>query len=103
VNELKSRDPKMRALTSKASAHIGRLLLAGVLGVHVCMLALIAVWSSGHLAEASHLAAGLSHLYLGRFDLYRVDPPLPRTLGAWSVGRSRTTPPITGNREPIAD
>lgn len=32
--------------------------------------------------EPAHLAAGMSHWYFGRFDLYRVNPPLVRGVAA---------------------
>jgi len=33
-------------------------------------------------AEYGHLPAGLSHFEIGRFDLYRVNPPLVRLVAA---------------------
>ena len=47
-------------------------------------------WShSATHAEVFHLPAGLSHLEFGRFDLYRVNPPLVRTVAAVPVMLSR--------------
>jgi hypothetical protein len=37
---------------------------------------------SAGIDEVGHLAAGISHLELGQFDLYRVNPPLVRTVAA---------------------
>ncbi len=43
------------------------------------------------VSEATQLPAGLSHLYLGRFGLLRVNPPLVRTIAAIPVGLSGAT------------
>lgn len=37
------------------------------------------------LNEPSHLVAGISHWRFGRFDLYKVNPPLPRMIAALPV------------------
>lgn len=37
------------------------------------------------VGECGHVAAGVSHLVLGRFDLFRVNPPLVRTVAAIPV------------------
>jgi hypothetical protein len=62
----------------------------------VCLACLLVVSHLGLLAwgaykhsptadEVAHLPAGLSHLELGRFELYRVNPPLVRTVAAVPV------------------
>jgi dolichyl-phosphate-mannose-protein mannosyltransferase len=57
------------------------LMLAG----HAGLLAWSAYCHSPVFNELGHLPAGLSHLQLGRFDLYTVNPPLVRTVAATSV------------------
>jgi len=55
--------------------------VAGALFVAVLLLA--QVWRSGWCNdESAHIPAGLYHLETGRMDAYRVNPPLPRMLGA---------------------
>ncbi len=44
-----------------------------------------AYWNSPTRSEPAHLAAGLSHLAFQRFDLYRVNPPLVRSVAAVPV------------------
>ncbi len=46
------------------------------------MLAWGALRNSPTIDEPAHLAAGLSHWYFGRFEAYRVNPPLVRTVAA---------------------
>lgn len=41
--------------------------------------------NSAGVDEVGHLAAGLSHLQFGEFDLYRVNPPLVRTMVSCGV------------------
>jgi len=57
-------------------------LVVGVLLVHGSLLAWSAYCHSPAYCEIACLPAGLSHLNLGRFDLYRVNPPLVRTIAA---------------------
>jgi hypothetical protein len=60
--------------------------LAGlVTAVSVGLLAWGAYKHSPTADEVGHLPAGLSHLELGRFELYRVNPPLVRTVAAIPV------------------
>ena len=61
------------------------VLLASLLTLHGSLLAWIAVQHSPVISEVNHLPAGLSHLYLGRFDLFRVNPPLVHTVAALPV------------------
>jgi len=65
-----------------------RLALATILLLHAGLLAWSAYWHSPVRGEESFLPAGLSHIYLGRFDLYRVNPPLVRTVAALPVALS---------------
>lgn len=53
--------------------------------VHVGLLAWSAVRHSPTFNEPAHLAAGISHWQLGRFGLYRVNPPLVRLVAALPV------------------
>jgi Dolichyl-phosphate-mannose-protein mannosyltransferase len=62
-----------------------RLALILVLCVHAALLVWAAAEDSPVVDEVNHLPAGLSHLYFGRFDLYRVNPPLVRTVAALPV------------------
>lgn len=57
-------------------------MVVALLIFHSSMLAWIGLRNSPSLDEVGHLASGLSHWKLGRFDLYRVNPPLVRTLAA---------------------
>lgn len=50
--------------------------------LHVVLLSWSASVYSPTFDEPAHLNAGLSHLSLGRFELYSVNPPLIRTIGA---------------------
>jgi len=59
-----------------------RLLLAVLLSSHIALLAWSAARHSATLNEPAHLVAGLSHWKFGRFDLYRVNPPLVRMVAA---------------------
>jgi hypothetical protein len=60
-------------------------VVALLLTLNAALLAFSAAVHSPVVAEVNHLPAGLSHLYLGRFDLLRVNPPLVRTLAAVPV------------------
>ncbi|TWT69916.1 ArnT family glycosyltransferase [Crateriforma conspicua] len=44
--------------------------------------------------EPGHLVAGLSHWELGNFDVYRVNPPLPRLVGSLPVWLIGYVPPL---------
>lgn len=74
------------------SARRPHLAVLVLLLVHVGLL----VWSSVRHTpsndEVAHMTAGLSHYRLGRFDLYRVNPPLVRLLATLPVALSR---PVT--------
>jgi hypothetical protein len=57
-------------------------MVVALLIVHASMLAWIGLRNSPSPDEVGHLASGLSHWKLGRFDLYRVNPPLVRSVAA---------------------
>lgn len=58
---------------------------AGILAIHVSLLAWSAVVHSPNVNEPSHLAAGIFNWQFGRFELYRVNPPLVRMIAALPV------------------
>ena len=58
---------------------------AAILLVHVLLLGLSAVRHSPVRDELGHLPAGISHWQYGRFELYRVNPPLVRMVAALPV------------------
>ena len=53
-----------------------------LLSLYACLLAYAAFRHSPTDSEVFHLPAGVSNLSLGRFDLYRVNPPLVRMVSA---------------------
>jgi hypothetical protein len=62
-----------------------RLLPAALLFAHAGLLGYGAAVHSPSIDEVGHMAAGLSHWQLGRFDLYRVNPPLVRMVAVVPV------------------
>lgn len=56
-----------------------------MLAAHSLVLAWSATWQSPTLNEPGHLAAGVAIWELGRFDVYRVNPPLVRAVAAVPV------------------
>ncbi len=56
-----------------------------LLVTHVALLAYSATRHSPTHLEPAFLSAGISHWQFGRFELYRVNPPLPRMIAALSV------------------
>jgi Dolichyl-phosphate-mannose-protein mannosyltransferase len=53
--------------------------------IHAGLLGYGAAVHSPSIDEVGHMAAGLSHWQLGKFDLYRVNPPLVRTVAVAPV------------------
>jgi len=86
-----------RAATKRSIKHPGReqggrlakITFLAILSVHVAFLAYAATVHSPVSTETERLAAGLSHLDLGAFGLYRVNPPLVRTVAAVPVALAR--------------
>jgi hypothetical protein len=72
-------------MTAKPLLTRTRALAAALLAVHAGLLACSATRHSPTIDEVGHLAAGLSHWQLGRFDLYRVNPPLVRSVAVVPV------------------
>jgi 4-amino-4-deoxy-L-arabinose transferase-like glycosyltransferase len=62
-----------------------QVLLIALLLVHAGLLAYGAAVHSPCIDEVGHMAAGLSHWKLGRFDLYHVNPPLVRMVAVVQV------------------
>jgi hypothetical protein len=56
-----------------------------ILIVHTVALGWSATWQSPTLNEPGHLASGVAIWKLGRFDAYRVNPPLVRAIAAVHV------------------
>lgn len=56
-----------------------------ILVVHVFLVLRLSFCYSAVSQEQSHLAAGVNHLLYQKFDLYRVNPPLVRSLAAIPV------------------
>jgi hypothetical protein len=61
------------------------LVVAGVLLIHSALLGWIGYAHAPMYDEIAHLPAGISHWQLGSFDLYRVNPPLPRMVAGIPV------------------
>ena len=68
---------RLRLIERLAPFLIGAMLLS-----HTALLAWSAYRHSPVVAEVGHLPAGISHWQFGRFDLYRVNPPLVRMVAA---------------------
>ncbi len=65
------------------------ILVTGLILIQVVLVAWRGKTESFVWDEVGHLASGISHLEFGRFDLYRVNPPLVRTVaavGPWLAG-----------------
>jgi 4-amino-4-deoxy-L-arabinose transferase-like glycosyltransferase len=59
--------------------------VVALLTIHAGLLAYSALVHSPVTTEVGHLPAGISHWTFGRFDLYRVNPPLVRMVAAAPV------------------
>jgi len=64
---------------------ISRLLIVILLVAHSILLGAAAINNSATIDEVAHLPAGLSHWMTGRFELYKVNPPLVRMTAAVPV------------------
>lgn len=58
---------------------------AALISMHVCLLAYSGYVHNPTENEAQHLVAGLHHWHTGTFSLYRVNPPLIKTIAAIPV------------------
>ena len=61
------------------------LILCLLLLIHILLVGYGAAVCSPTVNEPGHLVAGLSHWEFGRFELYRVNPPLVRSVAALPV------------------
>lgn len=59
--------------------------VVALLAIQAGLLAYSATCNSPTFDEAGHLVAGVSHWHFGRFELYRVNPPLARMVAAVPV------------------
>jgi Dolichyl-phosphate-mannose-protein mannosyltransferase len=75
----------VRKLEWRSSASLRRAAVVGLLTIHAGLLAYSALVHSPVTTEVGHLPAGISHWTFGRFDLYRVNPPLVRMVAAAPV------------------
>ena len=73
------RRPDLRSVDRRLAV---RVVVGFILFVHGSMLAWMAYRYSPTIDEPAHLIAGISHWKFGRFDLYRVNPPLVRLVAA---------------------
>ncbi|MCA9024663.1 MAG: glycosyltransferase family 39 protein [Planctomycetaceae bacterium] len=64
-------------------------IVVGLLLVHAALLGYLATRYSPTVDEAGHLPAGLYTWEFGHFDVFRVNPPLTRTLAALPVWLNR--------------
>jgi hypothetical protein len=64
---------------------VARRAVIVLLLIHAVLLAYSAYVHSPTLDEPGHMVAGLSHWKFGRFELYRVNPPLVRMVAALPV------------------
>jgi len=69
----------------KTSKHLIRWLLVFVLVAHTALLGYSAYVHSPVVDEPAYMVAGLSHWKFGRFELYRVNPPLVRMVAVLPV------------------
>jgi hypothetical protein len=72
-------------LGAKLRRHWLRLAVAFLLSAQAIMLGWSATRHSPTLLEPAHLVAGLSHWEFGRYELFRVNPPLVRMVAALPV------------------
>jgi len=76
------------------------IAIAAILAAHAGLLAWGAYRHAPGVDEAGHLVSGLFHWQTGRFELYRVNPPLVRLLATLPV--SLWAPPINWDLIEIA-
>lgn len=55
-----------------------------IIVIHVCAVAVLDMENSPNIDECAHLVSGLHHWEFGQYDLYRVNPPLIRSLASLS-------------------
>lgn len=62
-----------------------RCVVLSLLALHAALLAFSGSRQAPTIDEPAHLLAGLSYWEFGRFDLFRVNPPLPRLIASSPV------------------
>jgi hypothetical protein len=62
-----------------------QFIVVGTLAIHACLLAYSASVHSPTFNEPGHLVAGIAYWKFGRFDVYKVNPPLSRLVAALPV------------------
>ena len=72
-------------IAHRRAATLPRIAVLGILVVHGGLLAYSAARHSPTTHETAHLPAGICHWEFGMFELYRVNPPLPRMIAALPV------------------
>ena len=75
----------LRCWTQHHRARLAKYLFTLMLVCHAGLLAWSGYCHSPVFNELGHAPAGLSHLRLGRFDLYSVNPPLVRIVAAVGI------------------
>lgn len=78
MNSIISLEQRPRKPVGHALLIVGSLLLT----FHAALLACGAYIHSPTLNEPGHLVAGMSNWQFGRFDVYKVNPPLVRMVAA---------------------
>jgi hypothetical protein len=76
---------EIQASQSMYRSRAATVVAVALLSVHATLLAWSARCHSPVFNEAGHLASGLYHLQTGRFELFRVNPPLVRMIAALPV------------------
>lgn len=67
------------------SSRQGNCFLCGIILLHLLLVIFSNFSHSPNNDEVGHLAAGVSHWKLGRFDLYVVNPPLVRLIASAAI------------------
>lgn len=65
------------------------IAVVALLAIHAALLGYSATLHSPSIDEVGHMAAGLVHWSTGRFELYRVNPPLARLVATAPVALQR--------------
>lgn len=61
------------------------LVVTSIITIHIGILVWLASVNSPNIDELAHLPSGINHWEYGKFDLYRVNPPLVRMVAAAPV------------------
>lgn len=86
MNASSDHDPQACGITiDKTRLHIVFLCLACLVGIHSVLLTFSSINNSPTTDEVTFLSSGISHWYLGRFELCAVNPPLVRMVAAIPV------------------